>query len=151
MQGEVSQRRRQLPRKQELGRVRSVAAAPVHRGAAINQNANVELLFLLVELHHQPLDSSINVPIDSSRIVTRHIVAKISKFQTRTHASRAPLSAQRSREALAHLQAHVFKAHEEIVVEYVGLVGRHAHNYAGLRRFSIRIRKNHGRSPAPSS
>src|SRR4030095_5413551 len=98
-----------------------------------------------VELHHQALDSPIDVPIDSSRIVTRHIVSKVGKLQARAHAARAPFSAQRPRKALAHLQAHMLKAHEEIVVEYVGLVG-HAHNYDGLPPFSTRIRENHGLS-----
>ena len=122
--------------------MRSVAAAPVHRGAAINQNTDVEFLFLLVELHHQALDSPINVPIDSSRIVTRHIVSKVGKLQARAHAARAPFSTQRSRKALAHLQAHMLKAQEK---SSNMLARRACHNYAGLRLFHAR-QKNHGLS-----
>src|SRR5690606_33268064 len=87
--------------------------AKPHRGAGVDEGIEVQILFLEKQLEKQPVQPSVQVPIDKPQVIADDIVAKVSEFDALALALAAPFALHAAAEHFARDQLHALQPAEQ--------------------------------------
>ena len=78
---DVGERRRDVAGLRELRAAPAARGAPLHRGAGIDEEVQMQVLLLLEELDEEAVEPAVDVPVHRAEIVAEDVVAVIGKLQ----------------------------------------------------------------------
>ncbi len=109
---DVAERRRRPLREQQLGRVPGR-----HRRRGIDEQRDRDVLFLDEELHEQPLETGVDVPVELAQVVAEGVVAIVREFDRLAALDAATPALEPATHRRAHQQQQALELAQEGLVE----------------------------------